>query len=133
MDYMLDTNVCIAIMKGHSGLWSRLSEVSPDDIGISSIVLAVLSYGVSKSAHRTQNQLALADFCSVCRLLDWPYAAADTYGEIRTFLEKRGCIIGANDLLIASHVKYLNATLVTNNLREFTRVPGLAVEDWISH
>ncbi len=131
MTFMLDTNICIAIMKGQSKVQSKLHMTSPDDIHISSIVKAELCYGVSKSVHRAHNEQALADFLAVCHVLDWPGEAADTYGEIRVALEKQGRIIGANDLLIAAHAKYINGVLVTNNTREFARIPALTVENWI--
>ncbi len=128
--YMLDTNICIAIMKGHPAIRSKISSIDPPKIGTSSIVLGELSYGVWKSQQRERNKLALADFCSICNIWDWPVQAADTYGEIRTFLEQQGRIIGANDLLIAAHAKYLNVILITNNTREFKRIPDLKIEDW---
>jgi tRNA(fMet)-specific endonuclease VapC len=128
--YMLDTNICIAIMKGHTAVRSKISTIDPVKIGISGIVLAELSYGVWKSLQFERNKQALADFCSICSVLDWPVQAADTYGEIRAFLEQQGLIIGANDLLIAAHAKHLNAILITNNTREFKRIPDLKIEDW---
>ncbi|MBS3779293.1 MAG: type II toxin-antitoxin system VapC family toxin [Desulfovermiculus sp.] len=131
MAYMLDTNICIAIMKGHPGVRSKLHLIGPDEICISSIVQAELCYGVWKSVHRTHNAQALADFLFMCLILDWPSEAANTYGEIRSTLEIQGHIIGANDLLIAAHARYLNAVLVTNNVREFGRIPVLDVENWI--
>lgn len=131
MSYMLDTNICIAIMKGQSHVQSKLQTISPDNIYISSIVKAELCYGIYKSVHRAHNEQALADFLAVCHVLDWPSDAADTYGEIRAALEKQGRIIGANDLLIAAHAKYMNVVLVTNNTREFERIPALAVDNWI--
>ncbi|MCF8111921.1 MAG: type II toxin-antitoxin system VapC family toxin [Desulfobacteraceae bacterium] len=130
-DYMLDTNVCITIMKGHPGIKAKIVNIAPEKIGISSIVLAELSYGVCKSAQRKRNEQALYDFCSVCTVLDWPGQAAIAYGEIRASLETQGRIIGANDLLIAAHARHLNAVLVTNNVSEFKRVPGLSIENWI--
>ena len=130
--YMLDTNICIAIMKGHPDIRSKVSSIDPVKIGTSGIVLAELSYGVWKSLQRERNKQALADFCSICNIWDWPAQAADTYGEIRTFLEQQGRIIGANDLLIAAHTKYLKAVLITNNTREFERIPHLQIEDWTS-
>ncbi len=130
--YMLDTNICIAIMKGHPDIRSKISSIDPVKIGTSGIVLAELSYGVWKSLQRERNKQALADFCSICNIWDWPAQAADTYGEIRTFLEQQGRIIGANDLLIAAHTKYLKAVLITNNTREFERIPHLQIEDWTS-
>jgi tRNA(fMet)-specific endonuclease VapC len=128
--YMLDTNICIAVMKGRPAVQSKISNIDPAEIGISSIVLAELAYGVWKSSQKERNTQALTDFCSICSVWDWPAAAADTYGEIRGFLEQQGRIIGANDLLIAAHTKYLNAVLITNNTREFNRIPGLPIEDW---
>ncbi|WP_208596307.1 type II toxin-antitoxin system tRNA(fMet)-specific endonuclease VapC [Desulfovermiculus halophilus] len=127
---MLDTNICIAVMKGRPAVQSKISNIDPAEIGISSIVLAELAYGVWKSSQKERNTQALTDFCSICSVWDWPAAAADTYGEIRGLLEQQGRIIGANDLLIAAHTKYLNAVLITNNTREFNRIPGLPIEDW---
>jgi tRNA(fMet)-specific endonuclease VapC len=130
--YMLDTNICIAVMKGRSAVRSKISSIDPAKTGISSIVLAELSYGVWKSQQRERNQQALDDFCAICSIWDWPARAADTYGEIRAFLEQQGRIIGANDLLIAAHARYLNSILITNNTREFERIPDLQIEDWVS-
>ena len=132
MAYMLDTNICIAIMKGQPRVQSKLQMISPDDIHLSSIVKAELCYGVCKSVHRAHNEHALADFLAVCHVLDWPSEAADTYGEIRTALEKQGRIIGANDLLIAAHAKYMDVVLVTNNTRELERIPALVLENWMA-
>jgi len=129
-EYMLDTNICIAVMKGRPAVRSKIGRIDPVKICISGIVLAELSYGVWKSKQQERNKQALADFCSICSVLDWPAAAADIYGQTRAFLEHRGRIIGANDLLIAAHAIYLNAILITNNTREFDRIPGLKIEDW---
>jgi tRNA(fMet)-specific endonuclease VapC len=129
---MLDTNICIAVMKGRPAVRSKISTIDPAEIGTSSIVLAELSYGVWKSTQKERNKQALADFCSICSVWHWPAEAADTYGEIRAFLEQKGRIIGANDLLIAAHTMYLNAVLITNNTREFERIPDLKIEDWTS-
>lgn len=131
-EYMLDTNICIAVMKGRMAVRSKIICIDPAEIGISGIVLAELFYGVWESMQIERNKQALADFCSICSVWDWPAGAADTYGEIRAFLEQQGRIIGANDLLIAAHANYLNAVLVTNNIREFERIPGLKIEDWTS-
>lgn len=128
--YLLDTNICIAVMKGRPAVQSKISSIDPVEIGISSIVLAELAYRIWKSSQKERNTQALTDFCSICSVWDWPAAAADTYGEIRGLLEQQGRIIRANDLLIAAHTKYLNAVLITNNTREFNRIPGLPIEDW---
>jgi tRNA(fMet)-specific endonuclease VapC len=128
---MLDTNICIAVMKGHTGVRNRLGHIPVDQMAISSIVLAELSFGVSKSLHRAHNELALADFCAIIQSLDWPSQAAPIYGEIRAELESQGRLIGANDLLIAAHAHHLKAVLVTNNIREFERVPDLKLDNWL--
>jgi tRNA(fMet)-specific endonuclease VapC len=130
--YMLDTNICIAVMKGRSAVRSKISTIDPDRIGISGIVLAELFYGVWKSAQRERNQQALKDFCSICNIWDWPARAADTYGKIRASLEQQGRTIGGNDLLIAAHARHLGVVLITNNTREFERIHGLQIEDWTS-
>ena len=130
--YMLDTNICIAVMKKQPDVRNRIETINPAFVGISGIVLAELTYGVYKSAQYTRNAQALEDFCSMCQVWDWPVGAADTYGVIRTSLEQQGRTIGANDLLIAAHATYLHATLVTNNTREFERISDLHIQDWTS-
>ncbi len=130
--YMLDTNICIYIMKQHpSAVRDRITGIPPREVMISGIVLAELWYGVSKSAQRQRNEMALSDFLAVCGVEEWPTQAAPLYGDLRASLERRGRIIGGNDLLIASHALLRKATLVTNNTREFERVPGLMVENWV--
>ena len=133
MRYLLDTNICIYTMKRHAPeVRSRLHDLSVDDVGISSIVLAELQYGIRKSQRRQQNEAALTDFLAFCRVLDWPHQAAAVCGELRARLERQGQIIGSNDLLIAAHALHLGATLVTHNTQEFSRVPRLKIEDWIA-
>jgi len=129
--YMLDTNICIYIMKRRSdALQERLRRILPGEIRLSCVVLAELWYGVSKSTRREHNEAALSDFLSVVAVDDWPAQAAPIYGDVRAFLESEGRTIGGNDLLIASHALVRNAILVTSNTREFERVPDLAIEDW---
>jgi len=131
MRYMLDTNICIAVMKGDAVTRNKLRSIPVQNVGISGIVFAELSYGVKKSVWKEQNAKALSDFTALCQLWDWPFQAAHVYGEIRAQLEISGMIIGANDLLIAAHALFLEAVLVTRNVREFKRVPGLNIENWI--
>lgn len=131
--YMLDTDVCIALIKNRpEPMRMRLSRLSPDEVGISSIVTAELWFGVAFSQKKKQNQAALKDFLNYVTILDWPYEACPIYGQIRTGLQKKGTLIGAMDLLIASHALLLDAILVTNNTKEFTRVPRLKIENWLS-
>lgn len=132
MRWMLDTDICIYIMKRHPpGVQARLRGVAIGEVGLSAIVLAELRFGIRKSQRREENAAALADFLAYCPVLDWPQAASDNYTEIRHELETQGTPIGSNDLLIAAHALHLNCTLVTNNVREFQRVRGLSIESWV--
>jgi tRNA(fMet)-specific endonuclease VapC len=129
--YMLDTDVCIAVIKNRlETMRKRLTRLSPEEVGISGIVAAELWFGVAHSQKQKQNEAALKDFLDYATLLDWPCEASTLYGRIRAGLQKQGTPIGAMDLLIASHAIFLDAVLVTNNTREFERVPGLKIENW---
>jgi len=130
--YMLDTNTCIYIMNGKPAEVHRIfSGIHPEDVGVSSITLAELWYGVENSNHREKNATLLHMFLSPLTLGDFDEDAAQEYGIIRAHLHKRGSMIGSMDLLIAAHAKALGVTLITNNFREFRRVPGLKVENWV--
>lgn len=132
MLYMLDTNTCIAIIKNRpERVKKKLQKVAIGSVAISSIVLAELSYGVALSQKKKHNQQALDDFLDYVAILDWSARAAPGYGEIRAYLKNQGTPIGAMDLLIAAHAVMIKAVLVTDNLREFQRVPGLKLEDWL--
>ncbi len=131
MRYMLDTNICIYVMKRRPPeVHERLRGIPVGEVGMSAVVLAELRHGIAKSSQRERSEAALRDFLAFVQVLDWPEAAAHDYGEIRAELERNGTVIGGNDLLIAAHARQLGATLVTNNGREFERVPGLCVENW---
>jgi len=131
--YMLDTDTCISLIKARPDKISRrLSRLPVEDVGISSIVAAELWYGVALSEKKKQNEAALQDFLDFVKVLDWPTGACPVYGRIRAHLKKKGTLIGAMDLLIASHASFLNAVLVTNNTREFDRVPELKMENWLA-
>jgi len=130
---MLDTNICIGLIKQRpEKISARLSDLDVDDVAISSIVAAELWYGVALSQKKKQNEAALGDFLDLVKILDWPSGACPVYGRIRAHLKKKGSPIGAMDLLIASHAAFLKAVLVTENTREFDRVPGLKVENWLA-
>ncbi len=132
MRYMLDTNICIYMMKRRPvEVRDRLIHVAVGEVGMSAVVLAELRYGIEISVHRDRSEAALQDFLHFVPVLDWPDEAARDYGEIRAELERGGWPIGGNDLLIAAHARHLGATLVTNNGGEFDRVPGLIVENWM--
>jgi tRNA(fMet)-specific endonuclease VapC len=129
--YMLDTNVCISLIKHRpEGIRDRLVHFSPDEIAVSGIVVAELWFGVANSQKKKLNSAALSDFLNFVTLIDWPHQAGSLYGNIRAGLKKMGTPIGAMDLLIATHALFLDAVLVTNNTREFERVPGLKIENW---
>jgi tRNA(fMet)-specific endonuclease VapC len=132
MKIMLDTNICIYIIKRHPpSVLQRFGRFPVGDIGISTITLAELEYGASRSAQPRKNREALEQFISALDIAAFDKAATETYGKIRVALEKKGQPIGAMDLLIAAHALSLDIRLVTNNEREFKRVPGLKVENWV--
>ena len=111
-------------------LRKRLAEAHPSEIGLSAITYLELIYGAWKSSRYEAAYKTVVALRSVIQILPLDDSAADHYGRIRLALEKKGQIIGSNDLLIAAHALALDATLVTNNEKEFRRVPGLRVENW---
>jgi tRNA(fMet)-specific endonuclease VapC len=135
MKYMLDTNVCIYILnKNPISYIRKLDNLEKKyTLAISSIVLSELQFGVFNSKHQEQNQINVNSFVSKLEVLDFKAQCALYYGKIRADLKRRGIIIGNNDLLIASHAIYENATLVTNNTSEFKRVRNLKLEDWLEY
>jgi tRNA(fMet)-specific endonuclease VapC len=131
MKLMLDTNICIYFIKQQpANALKRFLDYQVGDIGISSITLSELRYGVAKSKHREKNTNALDEFIIPLEIALFDEAAAMAYGDIRTNLEKAGTPIGAMDMLIAAHALSLGITLVTNNTREFSRVLSLKIIDW---
>lgn len=134
MIVMLDTNTCIALIK-HKPVHTlqKFSEYQVGDIGISAVTLAELRYGVSKSQHQAKNQAALDEFMLPLEVAAFDEPATVAYGELRAALEKQGTPIGPLDTMIAAHALSLGVVLVTNNTREFNRVPALTVNDWINH
>ncbi len=131
MRYLLDTNICIYIIKRKPPeVLERLTSLDPQEVGVSSITVAELEYGVAKSSRPRQNRDALINFLAPLQILAFDDGAARHYGDIRVHLEKAGEPIGAMDLLIAAYARSRSLTLVTNNEKEFSRVPGLVVENW---
>jgi tRNA(fMet)-specific endonuclease VapC len=129
--YILDTDISSYIMKrSNDAVLRRLTQVPVEDVCISAITQSELMYGVAVSPRRVQDQAALDAYLRQVSAMDYPAEAALHYGEIRAELKLRGEMIGANDLLIAAHARCQRLTLVTNNIREFSRVSGLAVENW---
>lgn len=132
MRFMLDTNTCIYIIKKKPpDVIERFIQTEISQIGISSITLSELSYGVSKSSKPEQNQIALAQFVAPLEILPYGDDAAQYYGTLRTHLEKQGTPIGSLDMLIAAHALSTDCTLVTNNEKEFVRIPNLKIENWV--
>ena len=133
MKLMLDTNICIYIIKQQPiTVLKRFLEYQIGDIGISSITLSELRYGVAKSAYQEKNSRALDEFIIPLEIVPFDDEAARTYGNIRATLEKAGTPVGAMDMLIAAHALSLGIPLVTNNTREFVRIPALTVIDWLA-
>jgi len=131
MRYMLDTDMCIYLVKKKpASVVRRLRRTGIGDVCISSISLSELEYGVSKSARPAQNQMALAEFLAPIEVLPYDDLAAREYGPLRAELERQGTPIGSLDTLIAAHARSLGLTLVTNNTGEFGRTPGLHVRNW---
>jgi len=130
--FMLDTNICIYLIKNNPPhVRAHFERLQPGDILLSSIVLAELMYGVSKSAHKERNMAALEMFLMPLEIVMFDALAAEAYGKIRSDLERVGQVIGGNDLFISAHALSLDVTLVTNNEREFSRVAGLNVANWV--
>jgi len=131
MKYFLDTNICIYIINKHPAtIVAKFSQFELYDIGISAIVVSELQYGTAKSKQPARNQELLDAFLTPFEIVPYDRAAAQSYGVIRTALERRGQLIGREDLLIAAHALSNDFTLVTNNEKEFLRVPNLKVENW---
>jgi tRNA(fMet)-specific endonuclease VapC len=131
MEYLLDTNICIYIIKKKPDeVFEKFKNLTIGDVGISSITLAELQYGIEKSSNSEKNREALEKFLTPIEIIDYGYEATVEYGKIRAELEKKGVPIGPLDMLIASHAKSLDVILVTNNVREFERISGLRIENW---
>lgn len=132
MKYMLDTNICIGLIRLQPPkLLRRITRCEPGDIGVSSITIAELAFGANKSNQVEQNLTALEQFLLPIEIADFDQQASAAYGFIRAYLEREGKIIGSMDMLIGAHALSLGAILVTNNVDEFQRIPKLKVEDWM--
>ena len=129
---MLDTNICIYIIKNKPlNVRKKLESYNFGEIAISSITVSELYYGVYKSSKQEQNLLSLNNFLSPFNIIEFDIECALAYGKVRAELENKGQIIGYMDMLIASCSLAKNFTLITNNLKEFKRIKGLKVENWI--
>ena len=131
MEYLLDTNICIYIIKKKPfEVFEKFKTLTIGDVGISSITLAELQFGIEKSSNAEKNREALEKFLTPIEIIDYGFEASVEYGKIRAELEKKGIPIGPLDMLIASHAKSLDVVLVTNNVKEFESIAGLKIENW---
>ncbi len=131
MKYLLDTNICIFIINRRvKAVVERLSSCVTEDVVISTISVAELRYGASKSLAAQKAHAALDEYLVPLHIANFDEDAARAYGDLRAELQKVGTPIGPLDTLIGAHAIALGAILVTNNVREFQRIPGLVVEDW---
>jgi tRNA(fMet)-specific endonuclease VapC len=129
--YLLDTNICIYLRRNRPPeVTARFQRLQAGDAVLSVITYGELAYGAERSRQRTQALESLARLVSLLPVLPLPPDAGDAYGEIRAALESRGEMIGGNDLWIAAHAKAAGLVLVTNNEREFRRVPDLKLQNW---
>ena len=128
---LLDTNICIHIINARpAAVLERFRQYRMGEIGVCSVVAAELAYGVAKS-NSSRNREALEMFLAPLIILPFDDSAIWAYGELRAELERRGTPIGSLDMMIAAHALSQQAPLVTNNSREFARVPGLQLENWV--
>ena len=130
MKYMLDTNICIYIMKHEQRILDTFRGKQSEGVCISSIVLAELEYGVCYSSAYEKNKNKLVSFLSLVDVLPFDGAGAAAYGIIHASLRRKGTLIGIPDMFIAAHAKSKGLIVATNSIREFERVEGLELENW---
>ena len=132
MNYLLDTNICIYLLRGgYPNIEKRLIMCRSDEVVLSSIVASELMYGAENSQNREKNLRQLSAFLSGFTILPYGAESLEPYGQIRAYLRRRGQPIGAADTFIAAQAVAHNLILVTNNEKEFNRVPNLRIENWL--
>ncbi|MFL5268446.1 MAG: tRNA(fMet)-specific endonuclease VapC [Stellaceae bacterium] len=131
LQYMLDTNICIYVIKNRPAELREQFDRLAEQICISTITLAELYFGVEKSNRRIQNLQAVEQFVARLEALPFSAEAAAHYGQLRAELERAGEPAGPHDMLIGAHARSAGLIIVTNDLREFERIPGLRVENWV--
>lgn len=129
--YLLDTNILIAALKGQAAVKQRLETLPLDSIRLSTVVLGELEFGAEKSVYRERNRARLVSMAQQLQLVGIDVATSRQYGQVRAHLERQGTPIGANDTWIAAQALAIKAVLVTDNEREFSRVPNLQMENWL--
>ena len=130
--YMLDTNICIYVIKNRPAELRERFDRLADELCISTITVGELLFGAEKSARRSQNLEAVEQFAARLEVLPFSAKAAAHFGQIRAELARYGTLCGAYDMLIGAHARGEGMVLVTNNVREFERMPGLRVDNWAS-
>jgi len=131
MRFLLDTNACVDYLTGrYPNVVARIQGSPPDDLSLSSVVVAELRYGADRSARRRTNHARIDALLDEIECLDFDLQAAATYGRVRARLEAAGTPIGPNDMLIAAHALSRGLSVVTDNVGEFRRVKGLKVDNW---
>lgn len=132
MTYMLDTNICIYVIKHKpEQVFQHMQENLQKGLCISAITLAELEHGIEKSSFPEKNRTALTRFLAIIEVLPFDEIAANEYGKVCAYLQRQGTPIGTMDMLIAGHAIAADCIIVTNNVREFERVPGLTIENWV--
>jgi tRNA(fMet)-specific endonuclease VapC len=130
--YMLDTDTCAFILRRSSqALLDRIQAVPLEQQIMSMVTLAELLYGVQISSRKKKNRAAVDSLARHLTVVDWSRDAAEHYADIRADLKKSGQLIGSNDLMIAAHARSLGAIVVTNNVKDFRRIKGLKLENWM--
>jgi len=131
---MLDTNICIYIIKNRpKSVKEKFREFEIGELCISTITVSELMYGAFKSEHSEKNLKAIESFLMPFEIVEYDFRASVEYGKIRAYLEKKGQVIGNMDMQIAGHALALDLVLVTNNTREFERVKGLGLDNWVKN
>ena len=131
LEYMLDTNICIYVIKSRPAALRERFDQLAEALCISAITLGELLYGVEKSARRSENLEAVEQFTARLEVVPFSLRAAAHFGQIWAELAKLGTLCGAYDMLIGAHARSEGLMLVTNNVREFQRIPGLLVDNWV--
>ena len=130
MKFLLDTNVCIALMRRNANVRARMERLQPGDCAVSSVTAFELFHGLERCSQPERERVKIAELLEVVTVLPFDDASAKSAAKVRHGLEKIGCVIGPFDVLIAGHALAEELVLVTNNTGEFSRVDGVKLEDW---
>jgi tRNA(fMet)-specific endonuclease VapC len=133
MKALLDTNTCVYVLKRNQpAVVQRFASYETGELAVSTITVAELAFGAEKSARPEQNLNAIEHLLLGLTVVEFDYLAAREYGQIRAWLQRHGTPIGPLDMQLAAHARQLNLPLVTNNVKEFSRVPRLRTENWVT-